>query len=130
MVTTNMPGAPWRRPVTAPSSRNTCPPLIDGPDFHNLRSRDGGFEQRRGGVEGGQAGNAALHRRAPDLEAVLEHRPAPLARLGVDVRHRVDDEVDLTLRDDVEHGRSFLADLRHHPRREAGPPKRLPPAPR
>src|ERR1700694_1720850 len=120
MAMTNMSRATCRLPVMAASSRNTFPPFADRAHLDVARGGHSGLEERGGGVERGQARDAALDRRAPDLETILENRAAGLARFRVDVRHRVDDEVDLTLRDSVDHGRSFLADLGYHARREAG----------
>src|SRR5260221_551868 len=116
IVITNMSRATRRLPVMRASSRNTRPPFVDRAHLHLARGGDRRLEQSRGRVERGQAGNAALNGCAPDFEAVLETRSARLPRLGVDVRHRVDDEVDLALRDDVEHGWPLFADLRHHAR--------------
>src|SRR5487761_311067 len=110
---TNMSRATRRLPVMRESSRYTFPPLLDRAHLHVARGRDRGLEQRSRCIERGQARDTALDSRASDLEAVLEHWPAHLARLGVDVRHRVDDEVDLPLRDDVEDRRARLADLGH-----------------
>src|ERR1700687_4913219 len=107
------------------SSRNTGPPLVDGLDLHFARSCHGGLEQCSCRIERGQAWDAPLDRGAPDLEAILEDRAACFFWLAVDIRHGVDDEVDLSLRDDIEHVRRFLANLRHHTRREACPLKRL-----
>src|SRR5689334_3246171 len=97
MPMTNIPRATWRRPVIgASTSNNGAPPLVD---------------------------RAALHRRAPDLEAVLDDR-VTVAGVFVDVRHRVEDELHLAADDDVDDGRALLADLRHHAGRESGRPQR------
>src|SRR5690242_4651815 len=116
-VSTNIPRATSRRPVIGASSRNTVAPLADRPDLHLLARVDRRFEQRRGGVERGEAGDAALDGGAPDLEPVLDHRVA-VARVLVDVRHRVDHELDLAPDDHVDHVGRLLADLAHDPRRE------------
>src|SRR5450759_125931 len=102
---TNMSRATERLPVMRASSRYTFPPLLDGAHFHLARRRDSGLEQRGRRVERRQARDATLDRGAPDLEAVLEDRATHLSGLGVDVRHRVDDEVDLALGNDVDHRR-------------------------
>src|SRR5881397_3030739 len=117
---TNIPRATWRRPVTGASTRNNgASPLVDGPDLHLLARVDRGLEQRARGVEGRQAWDAPLDCGTPDLEAVLDHGVA-IAGVLVDVRHRVDHELHLASDDGVDHSRSLLADLGHHPRREAG----------
>src|SRR5205809_3034058 len=121
---TNIPRAAWRLRAIGASSRNKAfPPLVDGPHLHLVRDRDRRLEQRGRGVERGQAGNPALDRRPAYLEAVLEDRVA-IAAVLIDVRHRVDDQLHLTADDHVDDGRSFLADLRHHTRREPGGPQR------
>src|SRR5690348_7320729 len=122
IVSTSIPRATSRRPVIGASNRNTVAPLADRPDLHLLARIDRRFEQRGCGVERGKAGNAPLHRGAPDLESVLDHRIA-VARVLVDVRHRVDDELHLAADDDVDHVGRFLADLAHDPWRKAGCPQ-------
>src|SRR5579864_7248654 len=138
MVMTNMSRATWRRPMSRestmcilgpftptrrlradlPSERGGMrPPFIDRPHLELVVRDDRGLEQGRGGVERGQAWDAAFDGGAADLEAVLEDRRAGLAGIGVDVGHRVDHQVDLAASDDVEHGWAFLADLRHDSRR-------------
>src|SRR5579859_7764330 len=119
---THMSRATWREPVmgaSVSSKARRLPPLLDGAHLEIRRLRGGRLEERRRGVERGEARDPPLHGRAPDLEAVLDDRPAVFARIRVDVRHGVDDEVDLTAGDDVEHRRPFLPDLRDHARREA-----------
>src|SRR6266851_3475816 len=120
IVSTNMPRATSRRAIRRESSRNTGPPLLDGADLHLVRHRRRRFEQRRRCVERGETRDAPLDSCAPDLKTILEHRAAGIAGIGVDVRHRVDDEVDLAVRDRIEHRRTLLADLGHHPRRKSG----------
>src|SRR4029077_19115497 len=110
IVSTNIPRATSRRPVMGTSSRNTVAPLTDRPDLHLLARVDRRFEQRRGGVERGEAGDAALDGGAPDLEPVLDHRVA-VAGVLVDVRHRVDDELDLATDDHADHVGGLLPAL-------------------
>src|ERR1700674_2077029 len=110
---THIPRATSRRAVIGALSRNTLSPLHDRAHLHLLRRRRRGLEQGRRSVQRCQAWDAPLDGGAPDLEAVLENRSARHACFRVDVRHRVDDQVDLASRDDVENCRAFLADLGH-----------------
>src|SRR5207245_253436 len=138
MEMTNMPRATSRRAVNGASMRNMplnaprpkpsplreerawVPPFADGPHFDFVRRGDHRLEQRCRRVEGGQAGNAALDGSAADLKPVFEHRGA-IAAILVDVRHRVDHELNLTAHDHVDDGRALFADLDYHSRRERGP---------
>src|SRR6202521_3648519 len=117
---THMPRATSRLAVISALSRNTLSPLHDRSHLHLLGCRGRGFEQRGRGVKRGQAGNAALDCGASDLEAVLENRPTGHPAVCVDVRHGVDDQVDLAACDDVEDRWALLADFGHHLWREAG----------
>src|SRR6266705_7222294 len=89
---THMSRATWRLPASGASSRNTGPPFLYRAHLHLAGHCRRGLQQRRSRVQGGEAGDAALDRRPPDLESVLEDGPLGVAGLGVDVRHRVDDE--------------------------------------
>src|SRR5256885_3881326 len=119
-VSTHMSCATSRRATSGASSRNMrrASPLLDGADLEVEDRGRGRLEQRGRRVEGGEARDAALDRGPTNLEAVLDDGPALLARLFVDVRHGVDDQVDLAGGDHVQHRRPLLADLGDHARRE------------
>src|SRR5487761_1439849 len=114
MVMTNIPRATSRTAVIGELSRNTLPPLDYRPDFHlgrpSIRAAlwRTGLRLDQGGsrVERGEARDSPLDCGAPDLESILEHRAAGLGRVRVDVRHRVDHEIHLSVGDDVEHRRA------------------------
>src|SRR5581483_1478354 len=69
-----------RFPTSGASSRRMrgASPLLDGAHLEVRQRRGGGLEQRGRGVERREARDAALDGGAPDLEAVLDHRPAIL----------------------------------------------------
>src|SRR2546428_13317494 len=137
MEMTNMPRPTPRRAVNGASMRNMpptaprpnppplreraawAPSFADGPHFDFVRRGDHRLEQRCRRVEGGQAGNAALDGSAADLKPVFEHRGA-IAAILVDVRHRVDHELNLTAHDHVDDGRALFAAPCYHARREPG----------
>src|SRR5437773_11045382 len=94
---THMSRATWRRPPSGAPVRNNrrAPPLFDRPHIHLRRRLRRRLEQRSSSVERCQAGDAALDCRAPNLEAILDDRAGIFTRILIDVRHRVEDEVDL-----------------------------------
>src|SRR5205823_12335303 len=120
---THMPRATSRAAVSGASwsskPDSISSPLLDGPDLDLGGLHRGRPQKGRRGVQRGEAGDAPLDGRSPHLESVLEHRTTTFAGVRVDVRHRVDDEGDLSARDDVEHGRALVADLSDDTRREA-----------